>query len=68
MASNVQKATCATMLHGTRKAARLLIPVCCEQTVRNLCERGELKAIRSSSGRYLISQADIDRYNSRSGR
>jgi Helix-turn-helix domain len=47
--------------HGTRMAAKLIGKV--EQTVRNLCERGELKATRTSSGRFLVTQSEIDRFN-----
>jgi excisionase family DNA binding protein len=47
-------------LHGTRAAAGYLD--CSEQTVRNKCERGELRAIRTSSGRWLVSQSEIDRF------
>ena len=68
MGSKAKKSASSEVLHGTGKAARLLVPERCEQTVRNLCERGDLPAVRTSSGRYLISQADIDKYNARSGR
>jgi predicted site-specific integrase-resolvase len=49
----------ADELHGTRAAAWHLHV--CEQTVRNWCEQGQLKAIRTSSRRWLVAQSEIDR-------
>ncbi len=60
MASMSDTATDIDELHGTRKAARIMKRA--EQTIRNLCRRGELRAIRTSSGRFLVSQQEIERY------
>jgi len=48
------------VVHGTGGAARRIGRA--EQSVRNYCESGRLKAMRTSSGRWLILESEIDRF------